>query len=106
MASNLLRKGDLRRESRHPLQGNLRILWENSDGREMISRAQVVDVSPSGLKLRLEVKIPIRTYISCNEPRLGLCGRGSVRYCNFVKGKFDVGIEFTGGSGWRPSSAP
>ena len=106
MASNLVRKGDLRRETRHPLQGSLRILWENSDGRERISRAQVVDVSPSGLKLRLEEKIPIRTYVSCNEPKLGLCGRGSVRYCHFAKGKFDVGIEFTGGSGWRPPPAP
>ena len=106
MASNLVRKGDLRRETRHPVQGTLRILWENSDGREVISRAQVVDVSPSGLKLRLEDKIPIRTYISCNEPKLGLCGRGSVRYCHFAKGKFDVGIEFTGGSGWRPPPAP
>jgi hypothetical protein len=106
MASNLVRKGDLRRETRHPLQGSLRILWENSDGREMISRAQVVDVSPSGLKLRLEEKIPIRTYVSCNEPKLGLCGRGSVRYCHFAKGKFDVGIEFTGGSGWRLPPAP
>jgi len=104
MASNLVRKGDLRRETRHPLQGVLRILWENGEGREVISRAQVVDVSLSGLKL-IDDRIPIRTYVSCNKPRLGLCGRGSVRYCHFAKGKFDVGIEFTGGSGWRPPSA-
>ena len=104
MASNLVRKADLRRETRYPLNGTLRILWEDSDGREVISKAQIVDVSVSGLKLRLEDKIPVRTYISCNEPRLGVRGRGSVRYCHFAKGKFVVGIEFTGGTGWREPS--
>src|SRR5438093_1209497 len=104
MASNPAGKPDLRREARYPLNGLLRILWEDSDGREVISKAQIVDVSVSGMKLRVEDKIPVRTYISCNEPRLGVCGRGSVRYCNFAKGKFVVGIEFTGGTGWREPS--
>ena len=67
----------------------------------MISRADVVDVSISGLKLRVEEKIPVRTYIACNEPALGFSGRGSVRYCHFERGKFAVGIEFMGGTGWR-----
>ena len=104
MASNLVSKGELRRKTRHLLDGALRILWEDSDGREVISRAQIVDVSVWGLKLRVEDKIPARTYISCNEPRLGVRGRGSVRYCHFSKGKFVVGIEFIGGTGWREPS--
>ena len=105
MASNVIRKGNLRREVRYPLDGLLRILWVDSDGREVISKAQIVDVSVSGLKLRLEGKIPVRTYVSCNEPKLGVCGRGSVRYCHFAKGKFEIGIEFSGGTGWRPPAA-
>ncbi len=35
----------------HPLKGALRIPWEDSDGREVISKAQIVDASDSGLKL-------------------------------------------------------
>ena len=104
MASNLVPKRDLRRKPRHQLDGALRILWEDSDGREVISRAQIVNISESGLQLRVEDKIPVRTYISCNEPRLGVTGRGSVRYCHFTKGKFVVGIEFLGGTGWREPS--
>jgi len=105
MPSNPAVKVDLRREARHPLSGMLRILWEDSDGREVISKAQIVDVSVSGLKLRVEGKIPVRTYISCNDTRLGIRGRGSVRYCHFAKNQFLIGIEFPNGTGWRPPSS-
>lgn len=105
MAANPAPKVNARREARYPLTGTLRILWEDADGREVISKAQIVDVSISGLKLRVDAKIPVRTYISCNEPRLGIRGRGSVRYCQFAKGQFVVGVEFAGGTGWRPPAS-
>jgi len=87
------------------MSGNFRILWQDSDGREIISRAQIVDVSGTGMKLRVEEKVPVNTYVSYNDVTLGICGRGSVRYCRFEKGKIALGIEFIGDTGRRKPSA-
>jgi len=95
------RKKNARRKQRYPASGVLRVLWEDSTGRERISKAELIDVSVSGLQLQLEEKIPVHTYLTCNAPDLGISGRGSVRYCNFLKGKYRAGVEFTGGTGWR-----
>ena len=77
----------------------VRILWEDSDGRERISNALVVNVSANGLKLRLDEKVPVRSYVTCNEAALGIAGRGSVRYCIYSKGKYEIGLEFGNAGG-------
>jgi hypothetical protein len=105
MASNVVRKGELRKHPRYPLSGTVRILWEDSEARQVVTRARLVDVSVSGVQLMVENPIPIRTLIYCNEPALSIAGRGSVRYCQFSKGKYRIGIDFAGGTGW-PEPAP
>jgi len=72
----------------------VRVLWEDSDGRERVSNAMVVNASANGVRLRLDEQIPVRSYIVCNDPALGIVGRASVRYCIFSKGKYDIGLEF------------
>jgi len=76
------------------MNGMSRILWEDSDGRERVSNAIIVNSSANGAKVRLDEKIPVRSYIACNDPALGIVGRASVRYCIFSKGKYDIGLEF------------
>jgi hypothetical protein len=83
----------------------IRILWEDSEGRERVSHAKIVNASASGVKLRLDEKIPVRSYVACNDAALGIVGRGSVRYCIFSKGKYDIGLEFGSGSGFRENKA-
>jgi hypothetical protein len=99
--SRITRKEDTRRHTRHPMSGRLRILWEDSEGRERVSNAMIVDASTNGVRLRLDEKIPVRSYINCNDVVLGIVGRASVRYCNYSKGKYEIGLEFGGGSGFR-----
>jgi hypothetical protein len=96
--SAISRKTESRRHVRHPANGLIRLLWEDSNGRERVSNATIVNVSTNGVKLRLDEKIPVRSYISCNDAVLGIAGRGSVRYCIFSKGKYEVGLEFGDGS--------
>jgi len=72
----------------------VRILWEDSNGRERVSNATIVNTSANGVKLRLDEKLPVRSYVACNDPALGIVGRASVRYCIFSKGKYDIGLEF------------
>jgi c-di-GMP-related signal transduction protein len=95
------RKANSRRKPRHAIQGTLQVLWEDSTGREKVTLAQLLNVSMDGLQLQLAERIPIHTPVSCNAPKFGISGRGSVRYCNPSKGKYVVGLEFTNGTGWR-----
>jgi hypothetical protein len=99
--SNLAKKIHQRHDTRTTVKGTLRILWEDSAGTERISQAQIVNVSASGAQLRMNEKIPVRSYVTCNDVKLGIRGRASVRYCNFVKGKYEIGLEFASENGWR-----
>lgn len=94
-------KKNLRRHTREPIKGSLRILWEDAEGHEHVSRASIVDISPGGIGLRCDEAIPLRSPISCNDEKLGIRGRGTVRHCTYVKGKYQIGVEFSGGTGWR-----
>jgi hypothetical protein len=103
--SAIARKAESRRQPRHPVSGTMRILWEDSDGREKVSSATIVNVSANGAKLRLDERIPVRCYVACNSMSLGIVGRASVRYCVFNKGKYEIGLEFGGDSGFRASKS-
>ena len=101
------RRSNTRRHVRHDISGALRIRWEDDKGGERVSNAKLVNVSTGGLQLQVDEKIPLRANVFCNEPKLGISGRGSVRYCNPSKGKYMIGLEFGNGTGWRePSGAP
>jgi hypothetical protein len=90
-----------RRHVRNAVTGTMRILWRDADGRERILNARVGDASATGVRLQLDERIPVRSYISCNDEACGIRGTGSVRYCAFVRGKYEAGLEFGSGTGWR-----
>ena len=96
-----IRQKDSRRIARYPITGDIRLLWTDESGNERLSKGQVLNVSRSGLQLRVDQKMPLRTSVICNDRTLNICGRGAVRYCNPLKGHFIVGLEFSGGTGWR-----
>jgi hypothetical protein len=92
---------EARRNVRHAASGALRILWEDPAGRDRVSNARLKNISANGLQLEVNEQLPVRTYVTCNDAKLGIAGRGMVRYCNHFKGKYLIGIEFSGGTGWR-----
>jgi hypothetical protein len=55
--------------------------------------------------LLISQKIPLLSYVRCHDPKLGISGGGCVRYCNYFKGKYLIGVEFRGGTGWSGPSA-
>jgi hypothetical protein len=75
----------------------MRILWEDTAGRERVSDGEILDISPAGIKLRVRESIPVRSYMTFNEATLGIRGRGSVRYCNSVGRGYEIGLEFSSG---------
>jgi hypothetical protein len=68
--------------------------------------AELVEVSKFGVCIRVDVNMPARTYVTINARELSIMGRGSVRYCRFQRGKYTVGLEFNGGTGWQPPVEP
>jgi len=94
------RKTDTRRHIRQPAAGDLRILWEDRPGGEGYIPARLMNASAEGLQLLVSGKIPLLSYVRCHDPKLGISGRGCVRYCNYCKGKYLIGVEFSGGTGW------
>src|SRR5262249_11568075 len=105
--SSFARKTESRRQRRFAISGTIRIIWQDGTGLERICNAQLVNISKNGMQLRVDQKIPVRAYVSCNDETLRIRGTGSVRYCNFAKGKYEIGLEFANGTGWHePASAP
>ncbi len=90
-----------RRSPRYVMAGALSFTWKDIARRQRTSIAKIRNVSANGLRLRVEEPIPEGTFITCNDPKLGIKGTGVVRYCSPVKGKFLVGVEFSAGTGWR-----
>jgi len=95
------RKTDSRLAVRYSAEGVLRILWLDQAGCERTSSAKLVNVSATGLQLLIKDNIPVHASVSCNDPKIGIAGTGSVRYCKFSKGEYLVGLAFSNGTGWH-----
>ena len=95
------RMTDTRKHGRRALAGTMQVLLDPGSGRERILNARVLNVSKMGLQIQVGEQLSTRTYVSCNDTKLGISGRGCVRYCTHSKGKYLVGLEFSGGTGWK-----
>jgi len=98
------RKKDKRKGRRDPISGSITILWGTNSQEERISRASVIDLSDRGAKFRVAERIPAGSWLMFNYHQLGVSGRGTVRYCQMVKSAYNIGVEFSGGTGWNQSS--
>jgi hypothetical protein len=92
---------DRRRESREPLTGEVAILHEDEQGREVVARAQLLDGSVNGVRFRAQQRLPLRSPVLFYHRKLGVGGRGTVRYCNWSSRGYDIGVEFCQATDWR-----
>jgi hypothetical protein len=102
------RAPDRRRESREPLTGEVTILHEDEQGREIVVHAQLMDGSVNGARFRAQQELPLRSPVIFYHQKLGVGGRGTVRYCNWSSLGYEIGVEFYHGIDWRgpfPSEA-
>lgn len=98
----LPRKKEKRKSKRDPVSGVLTILWGTNAQDERISRANIIDLSSHGAKFRLAERIPPGSWVMFNYHQMGASGRGTVRYCQMVRSSYQIGVEFSGGTGWSP----
>jgi len=95
------RRKERRRDSRSRISQKTPILWEDEHGREHILQGRLIDISVSGAKILVPIKLPERALVTFNCAALAVGGRGTVRYCNATKAGFEAGLELSNGTGWR-----
>jgi len=94
---------DLRRRSRRPCDGRVKVQWLDLHGQDKFFHAKALDICELGLRLETPEPLPAQTYLMLRASELGLLGHASVRYCTRLRGsKFAVGVEFTAGLQWAP----
>ena len=89
------RRLERRRTGRSTVTGNVTILFEDETRRENVLQATLRDFSIQGFKLDVPQRIPLRTLVTFTCQKLGLHGRGTVRYCSPGKAGYEVGLELT-----------
>jgi len=103
MLSTITRKTDRRRKGRDPINVSLSILCTDQNGRETVMHAQLLDISAFGARLGILQKIPTHSAVTFYEHKLGVGGRGTVRFCRTARKGYEVGLEFPNGTGWSPA---
>jgi len=98
-----IRTSERRREARDPLSAPISILCNDPDGRETVMHAKLIDISISGARMSVLKQIPPRSSVTFFYGKLGIGGRGSVRFCRSAKGGYDIGLQFANGTGWSPA---
>ena len=97
----ITRKKERRRYSRTPINKMVAMLWDDENGHENRLQGRLTDISVSGARIWIPMKLPARTMVAFSCPTLALGGRGTVRFCNSTKGGYEVGLELTNGTGWN-----
>jgi hypothetical protein len=78
------KKRERRRYSRSPIRKTVPALWGDEAGRELLLQGQLIDVSVSGAKILVPMRLPARSSVSFNCLTLALGRRGTVRTCAAV----------------------
>ena len=93
-------KKERRKMKRDPITGSVAVIWGSQPHEESLAQANLVDVSPCGVRFRLMARVPPGSWLMFNHHKVGISGRGTVRHCRLIKGMYEIGVEFPGGTGW------
>jgi hypothetical protein len=89
-----------RRSKRDPITGSVSVIWGNRPQEERLTQANLIEVSPFGARFRLPAQVPTGSWLMFNHHKIGISGRGTVRHSRLVKGQYEIGVEFSSGTGW------
>ncbi len=89
-----------RRGKRDPITAPLVIIWGRNTQEEFLAQANLVDISAHGARFRSAAPVPVGAWLVFNHHKVGVNGRGRVRYSRLTKGMFDIGVDFASGTGW------
>lgn len=93
--------GDLRKSARLSYNGKISMTWSDDRGNSCSRNGDCMDISSSGLKIKVDTQIPTRTVVTVRSKELALHGSASVRSCTRTGVKYVLGLEFVGGMKWQ-----
>ena len=91
---------DLRKCERTEHRTRVSLVWADESGRPFSRNGECLDISASGMKVKLDSEIPLRAVVTVRAVSIQLHGSASVRSCLRVGTKFTAGLEFVGGMKW------
>jgi|SRR5579871_890863 len=100
----MLAKGDMRRHERIPQSAAVQVGWNDRWGNEKFASGEILDVSASGMRVKVPEELAAHTLVTLRSDRLALHGRASARSCVRQGAKYLVGLEFIGGLSWKRGS--
>lgn len=77
-------------------------LWRDRSGVDNAVNGRVVDVSETGIRIRVPAPIDKGAYVTFNASKVPLQGTGSVKSCKQQGLAYLIGLEFTSGLRWKP----
>lgn len=95
----------MRRHSRYPQNGKVRVSWEGSQRQQNSCVAKIVDISIQGMQISCPEEVPARAIIQFQFLDKFFKGSASVRSCTRHGLSYRVGMEFCGGLQWTAPSA-
>jgi hypothetical protein len=93
---------EARRQPRFHLEVLVQLHWAKPEGGLEMYSGRCMEVSASGMRIRMEKPIPLQTVVNLQSPELRLAGSAVVRHFRKRGEVFEVGVEFLGGMEWRP----
>jgi len=93
---------DLRRQIRQSCIVSVKVRWCDASGIEKFANASALDISQSGLRLKVPEPLPVHGCVALNSEKLKLRGEASVRHCSRLGGNYMVGLEFVREIRWTP----
>jgi hypothetical protein len=70
------------------------ITWHNAEGCRFYEKVLILNLSQTGALLDAPSKLAMRQFIKIEAPEQKLDGMATVRFCDQVKMRYRVGIEF------------
>jgi hypothetical protein len=95
---------DLRRHAREDCTPKVKIMWCDASGHDKFANATALDISETGLRLKVPEAVPVQSCITMRSEALKLQGQASVRHCSRLGTTFAIGLEFGRGVRWSPAA--
>jgi curved DNA-binding protein CbpA len=87
-------KEELRKATRHPVEGEVGIAWRDNNGLLRFSSVRGVDLSENGVGVESLEPLEADSYVQVHAEHLGFSWTAHVRYCRRRGSKYIIGLEF------------
>jgi hypothetical protein len=86
---------NLRRQLRNAVNEQVRVSWQDPAHGLVYQRGKCVDVSDTGMRIKMALPIPLQSMVSILSDGMGFAGNGSVRHVERKGSYYLVGLQLS-----------